>query len=103
MIKVINESDVRFIKLGRKHKKIRTSIWNKNDIKGEKLIEISNDLGIEIVPMFPNSSTNGGDLWENIWAETSIDNIENLFLFFNKVNNNYSIDELREIYENGKL
>ena len=85
----VTESDIKFLPV-RGNKSIRTIVWNKNNLSTMSLYRISRKYGIEISPV-DNS-------YSSIWMKTNKNNIENLFSAFAEINDNYTADEVKEIY-----
>lgn len=88
MISIINEN-VYFLP-ARGNRSIKTMVWNKKKLSYSNIVKLSDKYNVEFSPVDSHIT--------DLWLETKKDNIDNLFLMFSEINDNYTPEELKDIY-----
>lgn len=88
MISIINEN-VYFLQV-RGNRSIRTMVWNKKKLSYSNIAKLSDKYNVEFSP--------ADSYLTDLWLKTKKDNINNLFLMFSEINDNYTPEELKDIY-----
>lgn len=90
----VKDGDIDFLKRG---PNVKTHIWNKHKKSANELYDLAKRYGIKIEPMFGNGYKQSD--YDDIWATTKTSNVKNLFEFFTKLNNYFTVEKLKQYYE----